>query len=305
MRLTLFVLLASLLPAAPPQSTEVAPPPPPRKVPTPPKQERIRVSGAVQATPGPPLGGEWLGMNMVVSHEGLEALDRAVMRNPESLCARGWLIASIPYPSDREIQAIRLTRVEHLLGMIQFHPEWDGFSLDPFAGMAEPRSPHERDSDSHQRLRDAWSRQIGPAQQSAMALHNAAMFFAIREPELAASLLRRAIAMEPTEELYIERLGLVYGVAQVRAERLDKFGVVSSPERIAFARQARELLLSSNDWILVRGGSAGLARCGCGQDQLHKELLERADALSEKRQLPSSSDRFRRGDCPLVASIDK
>lgn len=302
MRLALFVLFTSLVPAALPQSIVVTPPPPPRNVPTPPKQERIRVSGTVQSTPGPPLGGEWLGMNMVVSHERFEALDRAVMHNPESLCARGWLIASIPDPSDREIQAVRLTRVEHLLGMIQFHPEWDGFSLDPFAGMAEPRSPHERDSDDRQRLREAWSRQIGPEQQSAMALHNAAMFFAIREPELAASLLRRAIAMESTEELYVERLGFVYGVAQVRAQRLVKFGVVTSPERLAFARQARELLLSSNDWILVRGGSAGLARCGCGEDQLHKELLERADALSEKRSLPSSSERFRPSGYRLATS---
>ena len=228
------------------------------------------------------------------------------MRNPANLCARAWLIASIPEdPSDREFQDRRLTRVDHLLGMIQYHPEWDGFSLGPLYALAEPRSPHERDSDSHKRLREAWSGQIGLEQQSAMVLHNAAMFFAIREPAVAAALLNRAIAMEPTEELYVERLGLVYGVAQVRAERLDKFGVVSSPERIAFARQARAMLLNSNDWILVRGGATAIAHCGCEEDHLYKELFSRADALSEKRNLPSWSGRFSRGGCPFGASIDK
>jgi hypothetical protein len=144
--------------------------------------------------------------------------------------------------------------------------------------------------------------QVGQQQRSRMALHNAAMFFAIRKPEFAAILLKRAIALEPAEELYVERLGVVYAFAQMRTERLAPYGVVSTPQRVNFARQAREVLRGSDNWILVRGAAAALMHCGCDVDRVSTELVLRADSLPEKTQLPSWSERFRKNRCDTRSS---
>src|SRR5258707_15278824 len=109
MGLVLFVLFTLLVPSAQPQCIVVTPP---QKEPQPPKQERIVVGSAVQAPPVAPLGARWVGMRPVVTHEQIEGFDRTVMHDPSNLCSRGWLIASIPYPSDRELQDLRLTRVD-------------------------------------------------------------------------------------------------------------------------------------------------------------------------------------------------
>src|SRR5438045_72498 len=52
-------------------------------------------------------------------------------------------------------------RADHILWMIQNHPEWDGFSLEPFRGVAEPRRSEKRDMGDYIRLKDAWLRQAG------------------------------------------------------------------------------------------------------------------------------------------------
>jgi len=154
--------------------------------------------------------------------------ERAVIENPNDICARGRLIASIRTdPVDRKSQAVNPARVDHLVWMIQHHPEWDGFSLEPNWSLAEPRSLQERGIDITKRLKEHWLKQVGPEQNGAMVLHNAAMFFAIREPEFAASLLKRAITLDPVEPLYVERLGLVYWYAKQPAESFAQYGVVN------------------------------------------------------------------------------
>jgi hypothetical protein len=144
--------------------------------------------------------------------------------------------------------------------------------------------------------------QVGQQQRSRMALHNAAMFFAIRKPEFAAILLKRAIALEPAEELYVERLGVVYAFAQVRTERLAPYGVVSTPQRVNFARQAQAVLRGSDNWILVKGAAVALMHCGCDGGQVGNELMARADALSGKTQIPSWSERFHQNACNIHSS---
>ncbi|HEV2689811.1 MAG TPA: hypothetical protein VGV35_14715 [Bryobacteraceae bacterium] len=137
------------------------------------------------------------------------------------------------------------TRAEHFVWMIQHHPEWDGFSLEPHRALTRARSRSIQEAnDLTRQLKTHWLKQIGPEQKSAMVLHNAAMFFAIREPEFAATLLKRAIELDPAEPLYVERLRLVYIGAQTPAQFLVSYGVVDSAERTAFAEQASASLKS-------------------------------------------------------------
>jgi hypothetical protein len=248
--------------------------------------------------PRQPLGERWVGPAFGLTHEQFETWERAVSNDPDNLCARGLLIAFGPL--DQERRDIHLTRVDHLVWMIQHHPEWDGFSLEPFHGLEDLRPRHELDGASYKRLTLAWLMQLGQEQRSGMALHNAAMFFAIREPEFAAGLLKRAIALEPAEDLYVERLGVVYAFAQVRTERLVPYGVANTPQRVNFARQAREFLRSSDNWILVKRAALALWHCGCDVDQVGNELMARADTLPGKTQIPSWSEGFRKNRCNAV-----
>ena len=292
------------------RSQPVYPPPPPPEKPVTPV--RIIVGDKVQAaTPPVMLGGRWLigrawgGKGGLLSQAWIERFERTLVEDPRNVCARGLLIAVRPEdPVYRELADIRLTRVDHLAKMIQLHPEWDGFGLDPASGIWEPRSPRERDSDIHNRLRALWLDQIAPDQVRAMVLHNAAMFFAIREPVLAARLLARAISIDPKEQLYVERLGVIYAYLQIPHERLVKFGVIDTPERLIFSPYARALLLSSQDSTLVRAASLALTFLDWqASKELSRALRAKADALSPSRSLPSASDRFDQPACKSALAL--
>lgn len=261
-----------------------------REAPQPATPQPIRVGDALQAAPTRLLGARWAaGLGSLLTHEQLEADERTAAKDPDDVCSRGRLIAFRRYPEDRDQQA---GRIDHLVEMIRRHPEWDGFSLDPFNGVEEPRSPQERER--YQTLKESWLAQVGPEQRRSIVLHNAAMFFAIREPELAAGLLKRAVTLEPSEGLYVERLGIVYALAQMKTVALIPYGVVNAPDHPEFAARARVILLTSSNWILARGAASALGGCGC---DLSKELSARADSLSSERRLPSWSERFRNMQC--------
>lgn len=227
-----------------------------------------------------------------LSDAELEAAERAIQANADDLCARGRLIAFYPY--DRpEVQRIAgLTHFEHLLWMVRNHPEWDGFSVEPSYNVGNwPRWEQE----SYELLKEAWSQQSSDASPNALVLHNAAMFFAFKEPSTAAYLLQRAIQLEPTERFYVERLGLVYAYAQVGPEGLKRFGVIATPEREDFAERAWYELLHATDWVLVRGAVDALNYYSCPTCSLDpsfpsrlKKLRRRSDFLSAaNREIPS------------------
>jgi hypothetical protein len=187
--------------------------------------------------------------------------------------------------------------------MIQHHPEWDGFILNPDHALSEPRSRQERSN--YDRLRAAWLQQVEPNQHSGAVLHNAAMFFAIREPEFAASLLQRAIYLEPDVLLHLERVGIIYACALTPATDLKRFGVTETPERETFAQQAQAALLASDSWVLLAGALTpmfdmipliprDLARLVSARLQL---LTGEPDVFSNLQKLPSRSNRYRHTQC--------
>ena len=139
------------------------------------------------------------------------------------------------------------------------------------------------------------------------------MFFAIREPVFAATLLRRAIAVAPDVPLYAERLGTVYAYAFFPEPQLRGFHVDYTPERETFRQEAQVALLSSNDWVLVAGAFGDayekwswIPRELSSLLQLRLEVLTgERDTWSRIRKLPSQSARYRGSECDALFSKQK
>ena len=104
-------------PASPPSpATQVRPATP----------RRIRI-GQVQEQQCLGPAGFWI-CGATLSESQLMAYERNVLLNPEDLCARGQIIS----------RGTKSSRVDHLLWMIQHHPEWDGFTANPLYSLANP-----------------------------------------------------------------------------------------------------------------------------------------------------------------------
>src|ERR1039457_860074 len=172
------------------------PPPPPAEMPRPRVVASIRVGGQVQASfLGP--GARWRNQ---LPPEVIVQRQQAVESNPDDVCARGDLITHLW--SD--------TRYEHLLWMIAHHPEWDGFYLpDSLFGSQISDEQGAR----HDKSRQSWLQAVDREPRHAIVLYNAAMFFAIQEPERAAALLTAALQIEPDESRFRRGLGKVFGLA--------------------------------------------------------------------------------------------
>src|SRR5262249_54483887 len=158
------------------------------------------------------------------SDQEFAEMERRVFYDPDDIDARGKLIVYHGWDKLAST-SLGLTKVGHLKWMIEHHPDWDGLMLEPFRSIAP------RDGISYETLKSAWQAQIEQSSQRGVVLHNAAMFFMIREPERAEALLQRAIALEPNKKLYIERLGMTYAYSLVEPGALDGFNVNSSGER--------------------------------------------------------------------------
>ena len=133
-------------------------------------------------------------------------------------------------------------------------------------------------------------------------LHNAAMFFAIREPAFAAKLLQRAIAAEPDVPLYVERLGTVFAYAFYRVSP-----PLDTTERQAFREEAQAALLSSNDSVLVAGAYGDIEALGNWlPPDLNRLLRQRMEAITGagfdpwSSKLPSRSGRYRGSECDAL-----
>src|ERR1022692_735247 len=125
-------------PASPPiPATEVRPATP----------RRIRI-GQVQEKQCLGPAGFWI-CGATLSEGQLMAYERTVLLNPEDLCARGQIIS----------RGTKSSRVDHLLWMIQHHPEWDGFTANPLYSLANPPGlPLERSN--YELVKRAWLQQI-------------------------------------------------------------------------------------------------------------------------------------------------
>lgn len=287
------------------QEPPKAPPPPRVEAPAPVNPQRIVVGDKVQAAdsytgPAP----RWYFHRETLSEAQITNLEKKLSAHPDDICARGQLAAFAP-----SNKAEGPTRVDHLIWMIRHHPEWDGFMLNPPNALSEPRGQLERNS--YDRLRTTWLQQVEPNQHSGAVLHNAAVFFAIREPEFAASLLQRAIHLEPDAPLHVERLGMVYAYTHLPATILKEYGVTETSERATFAEEAQAALLASDSWVLLGGALTRtssfmrsmvpvpaippeLARLVSARLQL---LTGEADVYSTEQKLPSRSYRERDAPC--------
>jgi hypothetical protein len=169
----------------------------------------------------------------------------AVLLNPEDLCARGQIIS----------RGTGWSRVDHLLWMIQHHPEWDGFTANPLYSLANPPGlPLERGN--YDLVKRAWLQQVLPTQTDSIVLHNASLFFALHEPSFAVALLKRAIELEPNEPVYVERLGMIYAISLM--PRSLEPTVTETPAFRVLSEEAKNALRRSRDWILLAGALTAL-----------------------------------------------
>jgi hypothetical protein len=214
-------------------------------------------------------------------------LEGVLSTHPEDTCTRGYLIAHGRGHVPR--------RLDHVLWMIENHPEWDGFLLDT-SSAGNPSRTAEYDL-----IKAAWLRQVHLNQRSGSVLHNAAVFFESREPDEALALLKRAIQIEPDVPFHVEGLGALYGRSQVW------------PKHPSFAMRAKATLLSSTDPLVVAGALAAIAPFALGMDpELGKLLLARLRELDSNRNpmdvlndLPSRSARYTNYQCQPIPLLRK
>jgi hypothetical protein len=121
----------SQLPQTDPNIPQIAPPPPVRvkEVPRAATPARIAVGDKLQFVYTGPAA-YWVGSRVLTEQE-LAAAERNVRANPDDICARGDIIA-FARQSEPNHEFDGLTRLDHVLWMVRNHPEWDGFSLEPF-----------------------------------------------------------------------------------------------------------------------------------------------------------------------------
>jgi hypothetical protein len=240
---------------------------------------RIRVSCSVQS---PYLGParQWFNSGLdSLSDEQIAGLEAVLSTRPEDTCARGYLIA---HGKDRVLR-----RMEHVLWMIENHPEWEGFLVN----LSFPRYADEQVA--YDGIRAAWSQQVRPNQQSGTVLHNAAVFFGWREPDYAEALLKRAINLEPEVAFNVEGLGVLYGSSQFNSRNPS------------FATRAKSILLSSTDPLIVGGAlnEIGTLRGGDLVRSLSERLSELArnrNAMDVLQDLPSRSAKYLHNQCDPV-----
>ncbi|MBS1827053.1 MAG: hypothetical protein JST93_17175 [Acidobacteria bacterium] len=216
-----------------------------------------------------------------LSDEQIASLEAALVRDAEDVCARGYLIA--------HGQSYVPRRLQHVLWMIEHHPEWKGF----LHNRAQPEGAL-GEIEGRDRIRAAWLKHVAADGQSGAVLHHAAVFFEWSDPLLAEELLERAIRVEPREPLHVERLGALYGRWSLGVGVVDSW----------FPGHARAKLLSSRETLVVVSAlhvispNPKAGRGGEWGDQLRSRLRQLAgDQVIE---LPSQSDRYRNPECTLL-----
>ncbi len=176
----------------------------PQKVlaPTPTTPQRIHLGCSVQRPYTGPAE-QWFPRSDSLSDEQIADLEKVLSAHPDDVCTRGYLIAHGHGHVSR--------RLEHVLWMIKNHPEWDGFLLPTCS------AGNDAGHAQYNQIRAAWLQHVAPDQRSGSVLHNAAVFFASREPDYAVALLERAIHLEPDVAFHVEGLGMLFGRAQFRS----------------------------------------------------------------------------------------
>lgn len=250
------------------------PPPPPNVDAIPRTPMRIEVGCQVQsAYPGPAR--EWHNNGTAFLSDGqIAELEETASASPNDLCSRAYLVA---HAHDRVPH-----HMDHVLWIIENHPEWNGFLLNlSWCG-----------GDNYDGIKAAWLRCTGRGQRNGAVLHNAAVFFAVREPEFAEQLLKRAIQMEPDEQFHLEGLGALYGRSASRHPDSN------------FGAHARSSLLASDNWFVVAGGLASIQPSGkiSGNEftSLLRTKLERLSVPAPFIGLPSQTSRLNARRCEFV-----
>jgi tetratricopeptide (TPR) repeat protein len=227
-----------------------------------------------------------------LSADQASRLEESLIHDPNDLAARAQLLGYYFAASPRlSADTVHEARVRHILWLVQNHPESElaGMSeatIDPAGGSLADRAGYEK-------VKALWLEQVKSHPDKVMVLVNAAWFFKLPDKAIAASLLTRAHAVDPSNQNASAGLGIVYAAAIVGLTGMNqnRFPTEAEPEeaRGPFTQKAREELNKSGDAEVI--GTAGyylnfwggilnaLGKAPTDYDDLAEKCLAKAQAL--------------------------
>jgi beta-lactamase regulating signal transducer with metallopeptidase domain len=236
----------------------------------------IRLERPQSKVESQPLNEAFNEMKLLIEGWGLKPADaerseERVKRNPEDLHARG-LLLSYYFQN-----AIRYPRVEHVFWLIEHHPDSRLLEMRGAAFSRVKGNPLNTDAD-YERAKMLWLRQVQRYPGNKRVLIHAIDFLTPSDLPLAEKLIRRAKESNPQEQEWTARLAALYARVISSAEITEPADLPRNPwaDR-AFVEQAKELLQTSNDAMLI--GLAG------------ERLADKAEMLRRGQMLLAESPR--------------
>jgi TonB family protein len=219
--------------------------------------------------PAPPRGiAQLLFEGNQLSAVEAQQLEEHLVRDPEDIAARGKLIAYYSW------HAIRHPRLEHIIWLIEHHPESEVTIYSSQARTESSRVDYELQ-------KTLWLQQVTTHPNDARVLANAGRFLGQRDKFAERDLLLRARQLEPSNPQWATHLADLFS----RAIELS-FRPSVPPVDAAFAEAAKAELGTSTDTILVgtigeflAAGPPGGNPPAPAQRDFAEHLLNRAQSL--------------------------
>ena len=165
------------------------------------------------------------------------ALERKIERDPDDLETRTVLLGYY-FGSHYGSPEKNAARRRHVLWVIRNHPEAE------IAGLPYAELDAVLDADGYRAASALWKEQVKDDATSVQVLGNAASFFGLTDPTLAAGLLERAAKLEPGSSEWPGRLGDLHSRTLIG---LDDAGQRRATAARALADFERALALATND----------------------------------------------------------
>ncbi len=237
-------------------------------------------------------------------------LEGKVSRKPGDLEDRLRLLSFYARRQDGpDMQAIRTARGSHILWLIRHEPKAAIFSVATRVYALQPAGGPLADAAQFETAKEAWQSQISSHPKDIEIKRNAATFFEITKPELAAQLLKQTGDNRWLGQVYAKA---ILGIVASDYASSDPILANEDRRNSPFSLQARKQLEDSNDAAML--GGAGFTLCRDGgilyadgkldwdYTPLARSLLARAEQID-----PSNKDAFsvvpvlpQRGERPPV-----
>jgi hypothetical protein len=218
------------------------------------------------------------------------AAESAIQANPDDWQDRVRLLGYYARQLSSNNDTAQAARVQQILWLIEHHPE---LSVLRSPDAAIPFPSGTASTAGIDDAKQAWRQALATHSDDARVLANAAWFFRITDKDQSIELLRRAVLINPRDQMLADQLGREYAVALLGVTALDPSGRAVRFDPVeansALAQTARsELQHSSQAAVLYAAGSlltehrTDVMNSGRAEDPgaFGASLIERAKALT-------------------------